>query len=198
MGLYKIDQTTRRALVESLNLEQFKAAVEVGVRTGWFSKYILDNTQMKVYAIDPWEDNSELTESEDVFAECQERLAPYGERAEMIKGYSPAAADLFSDESVDFVYIDALHDYESVKKDIEAWWPKVKRGGVISGHDYNRLKWPGVVKAVKEFCKEKGVTFSLTGILDNGRTSRRGDFEEFDGDEASWFAIKDIAPGAEQ
>ena len=50
----------------------------------------------------------------------------------------------------DFVYIDADHSYQSVKQDIHLWFPKVRSGGVICGHDYSS-SWPGVMQAVDEF-----------------------------------------------
>ena len=56
---------------------------------------------------------------------------------------------MFPNESLDFVFIDAGHMYEEVKEDISLWLPKVKPGGVISGHDYSN-KWPGVAAAVNE------------------------------------------------
>jgi hypothetical protein len=46
------------------------------------------------------------------------------------------------------VYIDANHTHEEVKKDIQAWLPKIKKGGIISGHDYGG--WEGVTQAVNE------------------------------------------------
>jgi hypothetical protein len=49
------------------------------------------------------------------------------------------------------VYIDAAHDYDTVKRDLETWSKKVKSGGFICGHDYNSNSWPGVVQAVDEF-----------------------------------------------
>jgi len=178
-------------MVESLNREDFKTAIEVGVRTGWFSKYILDHTQMQVWAIDPWETNPELAKNATMcYYECQDRLGRYGNRAQMIKGYSPQEAVNFKDKAVDFIYIDGLHDYESVKKDVEAWWPKIRDGGVLSGHDYNPVKWPGVVKAVNEFCQAKEVDFTLTGVVGNALTSNNGGLDEYDGDEQSWYIIK--------
>ena len=60
----------------------------------------------------------------------------------------------FKDNSVDFAFIDAAHDYESVKKDILAWLPKIKEGGIIAGHDYQNPGFPGVERAVKEVFKD--------------------------------------------
>ena len=42
----------------------------------------------------------------------------------------------FIPDNLDFVYVDARHDYCSVHDDIQAWWPKVRRGGFMSGHDF--------------------------------------------------------------
>ena len=55
----------------------------------------------------------------------------------------------YPDDYFDIVYVDAAHEYESVKADIAAWLPKVKTGGVICGDDYV-AGWPGVVQAVDE------------------------------------------------
>ena len=66
-----------------------------------------------------------------------------------VKGDSSASSENFEKCSLDFVYIDAAHDYASVKKDIKAWLPKVKPGGFIGGHDY-KLQWQGCMRAVNE------------------------------------------------
>ena len=66
-----------------------------------------------------------------------------------VKMSSVKASSLFADGSMDFIYIDADHRYESVKRDIEVWLPKVRKGGVFAGHDYIEC-WPGVMKAVEE------------------------------------------------
>jgi len=60
------------------------------------------------------------------------------------------ASRLFADESIDFVFVDANHTKESVRQDLEAWWPKIKPGGTLAGHDYDR-HWPDVVAAVDEY-----------------------------------------------
>ena len=68
------------------------------------------------------------------------------------------AASYFPDCYFDLVYIDAAHDYLSVKSDLMAWLPKVKAEGYIAGHDYNDLH-RDVIKAVNEFCGEPESVF---------------------------------------
>jgi predicted O-methyltransferase YrrM len=68
-----------------------------------------------------------------------------------VRGYSDAVASQFEDESFDLVFIDADHTEEWVSRDLAAWVPKVKRGGVVSGHDYGSRNWPGVKVAVDRF-----------------------------------------------
>jgi hypothetical protein len=74
----------------------------------------------------------------------------FANKIQLIISDSVAAAQLFPDASLDWVHLDARHDYASVKADIEAWRRKIKPGGWLSGDDYNEEKWPGVVKAVRE------------------------------------------------
>jgi len=62
---------------------------------------------------------------------------------------SEEAASLEKDGSLSLVFIDADHTYEGCKKDIELWWPKLKKGGIMLGHDYGPL-YEGVVRAVTE------------------------------------------------
>jgi hypothetical protein len=73
----------------------------------------------------------------------------YGDIISLIIADSVTASRFFADRSLDWVHLDARHDYDSVKADIQAWLPKVKRGGWLSGDDYDELKWPDVVKAVR-------------------------------------------------
>jgi hypothetical protein len=92
----------------------------------------------------------------DVF---KDNMRPVAGHYMAIQSDSAAAADLYEDESLDFVFIDASHDYESFKKDLFAWFPKVKIGGMISGHDFADA-YQGIVKAVRDhLANEKvGVT----------------------------------------
>jgi len=71
-----------------------------------------------------------------------------------IRMRSNLAARFFSDRSVDVVFVDADHGYESVLHDIQAWLPKIKLGGMMCGHDFHEVHWPGVVQAVRESMPE--------------------------------------------
>lgn len=74
----------------------------------------------------------------------------FGDKIQLIISDSVAAAQLFSKASLDWVHLDARHDYASVKADIEAWRPKIRTGGWLSGDDYDKQKWPEVVKCVED------------------------------------------------
>lgn len=64
----------------------------------------------------------------------------YNGRAKIIRNFSNQAVNEFKDESLDFVFIDASHDFESVNEDIYNWKDKVKKGGMVSGHDIDLLQ----------------------------------------------------------
>jgi hypothetical protein len=78
------------------------------------------------------------------------------DRIQLVISDSLAAAGLFADESFAWVHIDARHDYHSVVADINAWAPKVKPGGWLSGDDYQADWWPGVVEAVNDTLPDAG------------------------------------------
>jgi hypothetical protein len=74
-------------------------------------------------------------------------------RIEVHRTLSHLAAPQFPDEHFDWIYVDASHFYDDVKVDIQAFWPKLKRGGYMAGDDYGRRGiWEhGVTRAVDEF-----------------------------------------------
>jgi len=80
----------------------------------------------------------------DIFSKNLESVKDY---YTPIKEYSDKAAELYKNKSLDFVFIDAGHEYEFIHADIKAWLPKVKKGGVIAGHD---IYAPGVKRAAEE------------------------------------------------
>lgn len=72
------------------------------------------------------------------------------ERTILIVTDSQAASRLFGDASLEWVHLDARHDYASVRADIASWLPKIKPGGWLSGDDYDDERWPDVVRAVRD------------------------------------------------
>jgi len=176
----------RRELIRLVGELNFNVGIEVGVSFGYFSKHILENTNMILYSIDPWEKNVELGHPEQAYESTQRILKSFGEKSIIIKKYSPEVCKDFQDNSVDFVYIDGLHSYEAVKADIEGWYGKVKTNGIIAGHDYSEKDWSGVVRAVNEFVLKNNLELFLTGIsggINDGN-------QEFDGNQPSWWFYK--------
>jgi Methyltransferase domain len=78
----------------------------------------------------------------------------YGDFISLIVADSVTASTFSADRSIDWIHLDARHDLEHVKGDIAAWLPKVKAEGWISGDDYDEVKWPEVVSAVREMLPE--------------------------------------------
>lgn len=117
-----------------------RTGVEVGVDRGEYTKVLCD-AGLKVYGVDPWvnyDDYKRAGRYESRYEWAEENLRGYD--CELIRKFSIDAAKDFKDESIDFVYIDGNHTLPYVVQDIFAWERKVKRGGIISGHDYARIK----------------------------------------------------------
>lgn len=116
----------------------FKVGVEIGVELGRFARTLVRKVpDLKLYGVDPWvryEDQWENYDPEEFYQRCVKDCAPYN--IELIRKFSMDALKDFDDESLDFVYIDGNHDFEHVTEDIAGWGKKVKKGGIISGHDY--------------------------------------------------------------
>jgi len=86
-----------------------------------------------------------------LFAVFTENMKPLEGHYRAVRMESAAAAATYEDNSLDFVFIDADHTYESITQDIKSWLPKVKFGGIISGHDY---WYPPVHRAVHELLSD--------------------------------------------
>lgn len=140
----------RIELIKSLLLEYPKGTgVEVGTFKGQFSKEIMQVWDGTLFLVDVWRElGSEYNDASNnanfeggVYGECINNIRGYEDRAIMIRASSEIASNFFEDESLDFVYIDANHAYEFVKQDIQLWFPKVKKGGLVMGHDYLKIDW---------------------------------------------------------
>jgi len=94
-------------------------------------------------------DEGEFWRNADIFG--------YRERVSNIRKYSDLGAAELEDGSCDLVYVDGNHSYDIVKSDLELYWPKVRKGGVLVGHDYT-TRFPGVIKATMEWEHYAGIT----------------------------------------
>lgn len=159
--------------LKSIGLNGF--GVEVGVAEGNFSEILLSTTGLKkIYFVDPWKvypreeyddgPNSTQAVQDERFKKVSLKLEKYKDRAEILRMESVPASKIFKDDFFDFVYIDASHTYNNAKQDILSWYPKVKAGGVISGHDYlNDGPQFQVKRAVDEFCEVNKINVMVTG-----------------------------------
>ena len=134
--------------------------VEVGSWKGRSSFYMCEaiiksKKDIEFFCVDTWEGSEEhignydLTNLYDKFLTNMKSVESY---SFPLKLNSISASKRFKDKSLEFVFIDAAHDYESVKRDILTWLPKIKPGGVLAGHDYypNSTEFQGVYQAVHE------------------------------------------------
>jgi hypothetical protein len=144
---------------------------EVGIFKGDFSQIILDTINpSQFYMIDPWEGNifSGDKNGENMSSISGEEyyirniLPKFGflPNTKILRNYSDVIK-LFPNDHLDWIYIDAEHHYEYVREDLYNCYDKVKKGGIISGHDYNEEMFPGVVRAVTELCNDKNMSISF-------------------------------------
>jgi len=146
--LVDVEQMVGSVALSKLFAElNFNLGVEVGVDKGEFSEVLLkDNPNLKLFSVDPWSAGayesglSGVNEEQKYFDDCHQqtvdRLKPYGDRNIIVRKPSMEALNEFEDNSLDFVYIDANHDFLNFTMDLHYWFKKVKPGGIISGHDY--------------------------------------------------------------
>lgn len=121
----------------------FKIGVEVGVLEGVYSEILCQvNPEMKVYSVDAWQyypvrnNFRKAYMYPPIYERAKARLAPY-KNNEIIRKWSMDAVKDFADESIDFVFIDSDHSFEHITEDIAQWGKKVRKGGIISGHDFD-------------------------------------------------------------
>lgn len=138
--------TTRKDLGK-LYQTHFKTGIgaEIGVQNGYNAKSILEHWQGEILLVDTWPDIETLNTAREV-------LNPETDnRVKMLQKTSLDAAAMIPNGSLDFCYIDADHAYEAVKADFNAWFPKVRSGGIISFHDYGVNDCIGVKTFIDEY-----------------------------------------------
>lgn len=176
-------------------------AIEIGVWMGVFANHNLKTWKGQYYLCDAWAIRKEdlkrglLDKNINVDWKKIKEIAINNvtfaqERIIIKQGLSTDIAKTFADNFFDWIYIDAMHDYQNFKKDLNNWWSKLRDGGLFSGDDYglceNSLiektvtperweakigkvainnKW-GVINALCEFCKEKKLQLNVTWLND--------------------------------
>jgi hypothetical protein len=139
--------------------------VELGAWKGKSTAFIVTEivnrgSKCKFYTVDTFAGVTQGTDEGEVKAYTHYDLngihAEYERNTAHLKQYyttlvseSDLASDWFADGSIDAIFIDAGHSYEAVMKDLRAWHPKMKKGAMMAGHDYE--SFAGVHKAVNEF-----------------------------------------------
>ena len=133
----------------------FNVGAEIGVLGGVYAEILCKaNPNLKLYGIDSWETGHHKQK----YKKAAGRLKNYN--VELIKKTSLDAVKDFPNMSLDFVYIDASHQFDDIMRDIIEWSLKVKKGGIVSGHDYihNRM---GVATAVDSYVKFHSQSLNL-------------------------------------
>ena len=168
-------------VLNALNL--LGRGVEVGTQYGLFASHILKYWKgQKLYLVDAWrqfdnyndvanlDNNGQL----DCLTKTFMNTYIFQDRVAFIRDLSVGAAELFENNSLDFVYLDADHSYAGCKKDLFAWFSKIKKGGLFGGHDFinsskdiNGCADFGVKEAVEEFANKNNLKVFSTTRDDN-------------------------------
>lgn len=137
---------TRDSLGSLLQRLNMTIGAELGVQRGYFAKTILDQwSHAKTYVlVDLWGQQRNYKDLANVDDQAQENfkkealdlLKVYQDKLVVCRNYTSVCVTQFEDGYFDYIYVDARHDYKGVKEDIELWWPKLKVGGIMAGHDY--------------------------------------------------------------
>lgn len=147
---------------------------EIGCAAGEFAESVLSAWKGKLYyMVDPWKPLSKeeypephnQVNFEEWYQACL-GIHAKDSRAVLMRMKSEQAAKEIPDGWLDFVYIDAAHDYRNVLCDMDSWFPKLKPGGLFGGHDFTDQSPAGthyeVIPAVVRWMREHSRSFSVT------------------------------------
>jgi len=152
---------------------------EIGIRQGFHFDYLIAHKPKVAVAVDCWIDDGVVGRNDSCYdqAGLERQYEKFKNNqvnnpfVKIVRAYSFDAVKEFPDEYFDFIFIDADHTYPGISRDLVDWWPKVKRGGAFTGHDYSHqtrravnrqiIKF-GVVEAVDEFVKKNNITTFFT------------------------------------
>jgi len=154
-----IKDVNRTIMAQTLSELGFKVGAEIGVAQGHHSEMLcVNNPGLKLYCVDAWSRHPSGGSREydnriyQYYRNAQKRLSPYN--CILIRKLTTEAAKDFENGSLDFVFIDAGHDFKSVAADICDWSPKVRVGGIVYGHDYKQRDISKDNKGYKGYVRE--------------------------------------------
>lgn len=167
-----VPRISRKQLPHIVREMGFVRGAEIGVWKGAFSAlFCIANPDLHMLCVDPWlsypawRDTKNEMPPEDAerimnesYTTAKSALARHN--CTIVRNFSTEAAKSVPDASLDFVYIDSNHVYDAVIEDIKAWTPKVRPGGIVSGHDYrvfSNKPTIHVVRAVNDYTKAHGI-----------------------------------------
>ncbi len=158
-------------LVKELKLPL--VAAELGCAEGYFSAELLKGGITLLYMVDNYgtiqnafgdganpQEWHERNMSQALGRASQHSTAT----VELLRGISWEMASKVPDNSLGLLYLDACHTKECVSQDLDAWFPKVKQGGIIAGHDFLNKAY-GVNQAVHEFAGK--FSYTVNTISEN-------------------------------
>lgn len=145
---------TRQALAEVFCELGYKNGVEIGTGDGTYAEILCKaNPELNLKCIDNWESNFSASATD--FAATQARLAQY--QVTFVQKTGLEAVKDIPDRSLDFVYLDAVGNFDTMILNIMYWTPKVRSGGIMSGHDFCHFYRGGVVFAVEAFVRAHNI-----------------------------------------
>lgn len=157
---YCAKKADRNTLAHFFSEIDFNYGAEIGVRRGTYSKILCEaNPKLNLVCVDPWIPYAEagLKRQNKYYKIAKNTLSQY--KTQICKKTSIEAVNLFEDNVLDFVYIDAAHDFNNAILDIIHWEKKVKPGGILAGHDYFHMPHSGVVLAVNAYTRAHNIKY---------------------------------------
>ena len=147
----------REELAAYLAGEGKRVGVEVGVLEGDHAVMLCrNNPDLKLYGVDVWDSKRHMQ----AYKKAIRETSPHD--VVLLKEDSLAAVRRFENNSLDFVYIDADHRFDWVMRDIIEWYKKVKKGGILAGHDYRDNEIVRVKIAVDVYVEQHNLKLQVT------------------------------------
>lgn len=134
---------SRDDLGEVMQKEGFSVGIELGVQRGLYSRVILSKwpSCTEYHLVDLWAHqenykdyaNVDQKTQKQIYESAMTNLAEFGDKIHVCRNYTTSCVTQYDDEYFDFIYVDARHDFKGVLDDLVAYWPKLKKGGIMAG-----------------------------------------------------------------